>query len=322
MSATMRLPIRRAALFVVAALLLIAGVPNSAQAAPGQRLVLELDDHPVRIYYQRDDERVAKRVAEIYVDRIDELCDQLGLSSSPPIEIDVVDDIGAYSRRFGNDLPTWGVAFALMGQGRMVVDVARATRAWNSLESVIPHELSHLLVAARTAGVPLPLWFVEGLAQWQAGEWSMIDSWQLMNAVWSNQAPKLWRLQNQYPVGEEAARSAYRISYAAFTRLFEGRTDDVPAFLDEAVRRADFKEAFVEFFGEYPMSFYVRFHDQIQAKYHSRLLVFQSGPLFSILAAAFLVLGIRFFLRKRRRLKEMADETAGSGWPGDGDGAP
>jgi hypothetical protein len=194
-----------------------------------------------------------------------------------------------------------------MGRGQMVVDVARATQAWNSLEAVIPHEFSHLLYAERVGMTPTPIWFLEGLAQWQAGEWSLVDSWQLMNAVWSNQAPKLWQLQNQYPAGEEGARNGYRVSYVAFTRLFDGRTGDIPAFLDEIKRKGDFEEAFLSYFLEYPMSFYVRFQQRLDAKYHSRLLVFQSGPLFSILAVAFLILAIRYHIRKKRRLQEMAD---------------
>lgn len=300
---------RRQTLLV--AVLLAMGLSVVSGNACASSREMYVSSFPVVIRYDEDDERVAKRVAEICEERLDQLTAQLGLYNVPPIEIEIVDDVRQYRRRLGNDLPTWGVAFALMGQGKMVVDVARATRAWNSLEAVIPHEFSHLLIAHRVAMTPLPIWFLEGLAQWQADEWSLVDSWQLMNAVWSNKAPKLWRIQNQYPVGEESARNAYRLSYLAFTRLFEERTSDLPAFLDEVVRQGSFEEAFLSFFGEYPMSFYVRFHEKLESKYHSRLLVFQSGPLFSILAAAFLVLAIRYHIRKRRRLREMADMPGG-----------
>jgi hypothetical protein len=284
-----------------------AAVSETAYAA----LEIRAASHPVVIHYDEDDERVARRVAEICDERLDELTAQLGFEETPPIHIEIVDNIGRYRRRMGADLPSWGVAFALMGEGKMVVDVGRATRAWNSLEAVIPHEFSHLLIAHRVGPVPLPIWFLEGLAQWQAEEWSLVDSWQLMNAVWSNQAPKLWQIQNRYPAGEEGARNAYRVSYVAFTKLFDGGTGDVPAFLDEIERQGDFEEAFLSFFGEHSMSFYVRFQQRLEAKYHSRLLVFQSGPLFSILAAAFLVLAIRYYIRKRRRLREMTDEPGG-----------
>ncbi len=274
---------------------------------------IELSTHPVRISYGPGDERVARRVGEICDDFLADLAFQLGLAEVAPIQVEVSGSIAGYRRHFGADLPSWGVAFALMHEGRMVVDVARATRAWNSLEAVIPHELSHLLLAQRIGHVAMPIWFLEGLAQWQADEWSMVDGWQLMNAVWSNKAPKLWQLQDRYPRGEETARAAYRVSYAAFTYLFDGRTDQLPVFLDEIERHGEFEKAFTSFFGEYPAAFYVRFHQHLDAKYHSRLLVFQTGPLFSILAAAFFIVGLRFYFRKRRRLREMPDGVDGPG---------
>ena len=300
---------RRILLFVLFAAI-VAGLSLFVTDVPA-RETLELSSQPVRLSYEKGDERVARRVGEICDDELGRLAAQLGIAEVAPIDIEITGSIARYRRQMGADLPTWGVAFALMREGRMVVDVARATRAWNSLETVIPHELSHLLVAQRLGQVSLPIWFLEGLAQWQADEWSLMDSWQLMNAVWSNQAPKLWQIQSRYPAGEEGARNAYRVSYVAFTKLFDGRFDDVPAFLDEIERQGDFEEAFLSFFGEYSMSFYVRFQQRLEARYHSRLLVFQSGPLFSILAAAFLVLAIRHYIRKRRRLREMADEPGG-----------
>jgi len=300
----------------ILAVVVLAGVPHS-----GRALEMRLSSHPVVIYYNPNEERVARRVAEICEERLDELCAQVGLARTPPIDIEITDNVERYRRRFGGELPRWGVAFAIMGEGKMVVDVVRATRAWNSLETVIPHEFSHLLVAARLPRTPLPIWFLEGLAQWQAGEWTLVDSWQLMSAVWSNKAPKLWQLQNRYPAGEEIARNAYRVSYAAFTRLFEGRTNEVPAFLDEVERQGGFEKGFLQYFGEYPMSFYVSFQEHMQGKYHSRLMIFQTGPLFSLLAAAFLIVALRFYIRKRRRLKEMSDGQGGESRPGEGPAA-
>lgn len=294
-------------------MLLIVIAAVSSSASPPERQFLELPSYPIRIYFESDDERVARRVAEICEEHLEGLSSQLGLNVLPPVEIEVADDIEPYRRRLGGNLPTWGVAFALMREGRIVVDVARATRAWNSLETVVPHELSHLYVAWRTDGTPLPVWFLEGLAQWQADEWTIVDSWQLMNSVWSNQAPKLWSLQNSYPAGEEKARAAYRVSYAAFTYLFEGRFDDLPVLLERTARLKSFENAFFAVFDEYPTTFYVRFHEHLDAKYRSRLLVFQTGPLFSILAAAFVLLAIRYHARKRKRLKEMTDGFEGTG---------
>jgi hypothetical protein len=274
-------------------------------ATTSQRETIALSSHAVLINYDPGDARVARAVAGICENEIPRLSEQLGISEIKPITVEIVDDVNRFGRQTGNDLPRWGVAFALMGQQLMVVDVARATRAFNSLEKVIPHELSHLLVAQRVGDARLPIWFLEGLAQWQAQEWSLIDNWQLMNIVWSKKTPTLWKLIDRYPRAEEQARAAYRISHAAFTYRFGAQVDELPQFLDAIVRYGNFERGFKAFWGEETTVFYARFHEDLEEKYHSRLLFFQPAPLFSIVAALFLLVILRYSLRKRRKLKNL-----------------
>jgi hypothetical protein len=307
---------RRLRLLVGVLLLFLACACAQRAAASGHE-TLTLASGAARIYYEPGDLRVAKRVAEICEDEIPRLSEQLGITEVTPVVIEIADDITPYRRRSGNDLPRWGVAFALMGQQRIIVDVKRAARALNSLEKVIPHELSHLYVAQRVGNVRLPIWFLEGLAQWQAREWSLIDSWQLMNVVWGNKAPTLWQLIERYPRGEERARAAYRVSHAAFVYRFGSLAHELPLFLDTVARHGDFERAFEDYWGEETTVFYARFHKDLEAKYRSRLLLFQPAPLFSLVAALFLFVILRYSLRKRRKLKDL--ERLESGFPLDDD---
>jgi hypothetical protein len=296
-----------AAVCLAAGLLAVMPSPPSGDYAAAAES-LEAPTVPVVIVFEPRNEKVARRVAEICEERMYELAAQLGMTELPPIRVEIADDLAPYRSRLGGTLPRWGVAFALMGRSTMIVDVKRATQAWNSLETVIPHELSHLLIAERLGGSPLPVWFLEGLAKWQAGEWTMVDGWQLMNAVWSNQAPKLWQIQDSYPAGEEQARNAYRVSYAAFTYRFGEDFDRLPVLLDAVDRSRSFERAFSAVFHETPMAYYARFHKHLEKKYHSPLLLFQSGPLFSILAALFLILAGTLFVRKYIRMRNMPDD--------------
>jgi hypothetical protein len=262
-------------------------------------------DLPVTIKRADNNRRVAEKVEQIVADEAPRIAAELGIDRIAPFEIRIEDDITPYRERLGRRLPEWGVAFAVLEDQVIVVDVKRATRAMNSLEHVIPHELSHLLLAQRAPRVRFPIWFLEGLAKWQAREWSMIDSWQLMNSVWSNEAPSLLHLVDTYPTHEEPARTAYRLSYTAFTDLIAERPGEPAAFLDAVVEFGNFDQAFHEHFGYDVSSFALDFHDRLERRYHSRLLVFQTGPLFSVMAVVFLAVGLRFYLRKKRRLREM-----------------
>jgi hypothetical protein len=126
-----------------------------------------------------------------------------------------------------------------------------------------------------------------------------------MNSVWGNDTPRLWQLVDTYPVYEDQARTAYRLSYAAFRDLFDDGAHNLPDFLDAVNRHRNFDQAFDDYFGVDVNTFAVAFHEDLSNRYHSRLLFFQDGPLFSILAVLFLVVGLRFYLRKRRRLREL-----------------
>lgn len=286
----------RAAL--AALLVIVAAFPAAADT-------LKIDDYPIAIEYAPSNRRVATKVQHIIEREVPTLTAQLGLQYMHPIEVRVESDITPYRVALGRSLPTWGVAFAVLEDQVIVVDVKRATRALGELDHVIPHELSHLFLAQRVPRVHFPVWFLEGLAQWQAGEWSMIDSWQLMNAVWGGDVPNLMHMVDQYPAHEERARTGYRLAYAAVSDLFADHPENIAPFLDTVAKMGNFDQAFSQFFGVDVPNFTVAFHRHLETRYHSPLLVFQTVPLFSILALLFLATGIRYYLYKRRRLREM-----------------
>ena len=286
----------------LAVLLFVAGLAGLAAA---ESRVTTLSLFPVTITYDSSDERVADRVAELCESEIPKLAEEIGLGEISPFRIVLIQDMPAFEREQGIALPSWGVAFALMENQVMLVDVDRAANAWNSLETVIPHELSHLLVAQRVGPRMLPVWFVEGMAMWQSGEWSLIDNWRLMESVWGNRAPNLGQIRSGLPRHEAQARDAYRVSYIGFVERFEDQPQLLPGFLDEVIQYGEFGAAFESYFGESEMDYYARLHEHLHRKYKTRLLLFQAGPLFSVLSILFLFVLLRVRLRNRRKMQEM-----------------
>ncbi|MFQ5510973.1 MAG: hypothetical protein ACE5EO_03905 [Candidatus Krumholzibacteriia bacterium] len=290
-------------------------------AAAAQPLVKRLDRYPVTVEYFPEDKKVADKVAAICRHAIPELAHELGLTSISGFRVLLIADMERFQAQQGIRLPSWGVAFALMDGQIMLVDVERATSAWNTLEKVIPHELSHLLVAQRVGGVRMPTWFVEGLALWQAHEWSLLEHWRLMESVWANRAPGLGQIVSSLPEAEGRARDAYRVAYTGFTERFGKEVDTLPLFLGEVIREGDFSAAFERFWSENEHLFYARFDRSLQRRYQSWLLLFQTGPLFSIVAVLFLFVFLRVKLRERRKLKRLERMERGlavDGWPSAG----
>lgn len=310
---------RTAVLFVL--VILVAFTAGSAAAFPFMEdesmrpsEAMQLEGYRITIEYEKKDEKVARYVAEICSRTLPNLSDQLGLDTIAALKIVLVPKMQMYRRSGGPDFPEWGAAFAFMERQVMVVDVEKAVSTWNSLDKTIPHELSHLLLAQKVGAVPMPAWFLEGLAQWQAHQGSMLDSWHLMNAVWSGTAPSLMQITIRFPHDEKTARNAYRLSLAAFLRLFDDGhelPESVPLFLQKISAQGEFDAALVAFRGENLHQFSGRFMEGLAKKYTTHLLLFQEGPLFSILAVLFLFMIVSVRLRSRRRLKRLEMEERG-----------
>jgi len=295
---------RLSVLFIIMAVMLM---PRPAPAQDRQQFGRSMDvrSFPIRIFYSEGNERVARKITDICESSIPEIAGALGLDEVLPLQIQVVSNFKTYRAGSLNDLPSWGVAFAFMQSQVMLIDAKRATKAWNTLEKVVPHELSHLLLAQRIGLKPMPLWFIEGLAQWQAGQWSLLEGWHLMEAVWTGKAPPLGRIEHVFPREEILAREAYRVAYTAFTFRFDGEFELLPEFLDGLKRTDSFEESFAIFWDESLDDFYIRFHREMERRYSPRLMIFQTEPLFTIAALLFILIFVRVKLRNRRKLKQM-----------------
>ncbi|MCI0451243.1 MAG: hypothetical protein L0Z51_02495 [Candidatus Latescibacteria bacterium] len=290
------------------ALVLAPVVAVMAAWTPASANVRSLDPYPVTIRYEPRYSRVAEKVDAITREELPRLMSELGLSQLGPIDIVVTDDARDYDASLTDRLPNWGVAFAILDEQRILVDVQKATRAYNSLDEVVPHELSHLLVRQRVPHAQLPIWFSEGLAQWQAREWSLFDSWQLMQGVWTGSVPHVEDLARQYPTDETRAQDAYRISYAAFTDLFsEVGFTKLPEFLGAVEAGESFALGFSDYWGFTVADYAVYFQDDVEKRYRSKALAFQSGPLFGFAALVFVAVVIRQSIKRRRKFAQLEE---------------
>lgn len=296
--------LRRAAAVLVAALLLSAF--SGAFSARAQTSVNVADAFTVNASPRH--RRVAEKVLAICEREAPRIAAEIGLTRIEPIQIDVTDDVRQYNQSQAGRLPEWGIAFALLEANRIIVDVGRATRDFNSLDEVVPHELSHLLVHQRAPDVRLPLWFAEGLAQWQSREWSPVDQWELMRGVWMRSSPRLADMYYAYPAEETRVQQAYRVAYAGFTDLFrEVGFDDVGPFLADAQRQQSFERGFRDYFGYSVADYQAYFQHDFEVKYGSGWMALQSEPLLAFAAVLFFAVIIRFLIRRRRKFAHLDD---------------
>ena len=116
-------------------------------------------------------EPAAQRLRNLDPTPIAEALQQAGLELPPRVRVVLMPDDDPRAR----DLPAWFVGLAYGVSDIIIFPERVLSYPYDSLESVMRHELVHLALNARAQRNPLPRWFHEGVAVsidsgWQIGE--------------------------------------------------------------------------------------------------------------------------------------------------------
>ena len=111
------------------------------------------------------------------------------------------------------ELPEGVLAFAEPERNRMVLPVDEPP---DQLYRLITHELTHIfefdIIPRGIIGAGLPLWVDEGLANYMAGYWNVLDLMQVRDAALTDNVPRMSRFDAQPLSG----RLPYSMGHAAF----------------------------------------------------------------------------------------------------------
>lgn len=120
-------------------------------------------------------------------------------------------------------VPRWAVAYAI-GNASLVVLIPNRIPGYpdKDLETVLYHEIAHVLVSRAAGRRPVPRWFNEGIAMVAAREsgpgWGFGDQGRLLWATIRRDGSQLVKLEQRFAEGPHSAAEAYSLS-AAFVRF-------------------------------------------------------------------------------------------------------
>ena len=197
----------------------------------------------------------ASRIRAIDLDRLGADLGRAGLTLPPRIVVRLIEE--ADPRASG--IPDWIVGLALEPDGIVILPGRILSYPYESIESVVRHEIAHLALAARAGGRPLPRWFHEGLAVSVDAGWGVTGRLRLLlEMTGSPDTADLARLfasdtqaasalayglsaalvadvQRRHGRGAPGAIAARLADGVTFARAFQLETDVTP---DEAASRA------------------------------------------------------------------------------------
>ena len=170
----------------------------------------------------------------------------LGMPADVRVELIAEDDDRA--RR----VPAWIVGSAFGDRDVVIFPSRIAAYPYDSIESVLRHEVVHLALAARAGGRPLPRWFHEGVATSVEAGWSVGDQLRLLVAIAAEpRLPDIARLFES--ASQPGTTLAYLLAAAFVDDLRERHGAAVPGAIAARVAGGvPFGRAFVMETGESP----------------------------------------------------------------------
>jgi hypothetical protein len=284
----------------VAAVVLLAGVSGAAQPEVRLALTVEAPDSlaPVATRIRTTDARpLAAALA------------QAGLSLPGEIRLLLIDEDDPTARA----TPPWVVGMAYGDRNIAIFPERIGSYPYDSLESVVWHEVAHLALSVTAGNKPLPRWFHEGVAMAIDKGWGVGSQLQLLLAVGGN--PGLAELERLFTseTRPETVR-AYLLAAALTVDLRQRYGATLPGAIAARVARGStFEAAFAQETGVGPdeaaaraWRFYGRWTRWLP------ILTGASSLWFGILALACVAFVVTVRRRRRRRRQWDEEEWAAS----------
>ena len=102
----------------------------------------------------------AARVRAVDLEELRRALDGAGLTLPDDVHVTLVADADARAQR----IPRWVVGLASGTRDIVIFPERVPPYPYDSIESVLRHEIAHLALALQAGGAPLPRWFHEGVA--------------------------------------------------------------------------------------------------------------------------------------------------------------
>jgi hypothetical protein len=297
-------PIRRIRHAVAAVLLLV-----SAPILRSQRAEFDLTvEAPPSL------NQVADRVRQVDSNELAAALALAGLNVPPQIHVTLIpeDDPRAPA------IPIWIVALA-SGSHDIAIFPQRigsnpAAYPYESLESVVWHEVVHLALSAQAGGRPVPRWFHEGVAMSIEKGWGVTSQLELLVAAAGK--PDLFDLRRLFESGTQTeTASAYLLAAALVSDVRQRHGTAVPgAIVDRVGGGARFADAFALETGETPDQAAARAW-QSYRRWTSWLPVITSAASLWIGIMALAVVAFLATMRKRSRRRRQWDQEDVDAWP-------
>ena len=220
--------------------------------------------------------------------------------------------------RAGRGFPLWAVGVAYPEQNIIVLLSPRAIKGSRiDLIDVFAHEFSHIALGRALTGVKVPVWLNEGLAIYEAREWTFSRISVLTKASLTDRLIPLPILTLSFPAEEEPAELAYAESFMFISFLINkvGR-EAFHRLIRDYTRYGDLAGALRRGTGMNLPDLEERWLVYLKLRVSWIPIITSFSTLWFVAALIFVYGYTRKKRQANRRLKEMAEEEEAFSIPG------
>ena len=296
-------------LLFICALLLIP--PSGAHADTRESWDL-IESENFQVYY-RGNTKSAQRVvdiAEVFYPKMHRLMGDMYLGK---IEIWVCEEPSQFQAAVHAPIQDWAIGCAFPLSRRIIIQNPRVIIQRDfQLAQVIRHEIVHVVFGQRTQKAigKIPRWFVEGVAIYFSGEWAPRRNDTLMKHIFSKSVIPLAELSHTFPKSENLAQLAYAESQNAVEWLAETQgVEKLWEIVDRLASGSDLDTAFRDSIGLQLSAFDAKWRKSLSQRYHWAAMLSSSHLFWGSLALFFILVYLRYWRYKRKRLRQMESES-------------
>ena len=274
-------------------LILVIIMTNQAWSVPD----LHLNKDRVHVYFAQRDEKIAQISLNVVHKQQQRLTERYHLDVHP-VHIYIADNQETYRKYSGKSSPVWSAGLA--SDDKMLVKSPSYSRqSILDFQKTLLHETAHLAVN----GIPLPTWFNEGFAQYEAGQFDLNKKILVSQTYWSKHFMQSKQIENLMQMNRDQAQIAYAQSVAMYDYLVNYFSLPlVGKCLNYAKEYQNFDKAFLSAFLMNTIHFEKIWQKNASKQYRFYVILSQNNLIWS-LAPILLILG--FILTKKRRKKLM-----------------
>ncbi|MBW6484563.1 MAG: hypothetical protein K0B01_00205 [Syntrophobacterales bacterium] len=217
----------------------------------------------------------------------------------------------------GASVPLWSIGVAYFAENVIVLLSPRAIKGSRiDPVAVFAHEFSHIALGRALAGVTVPTWLNEGLAMYEAREWTFSRTSVLTRAALMGRLIPLRTLTLSFPSEQEPAELAYAEGFMFVSFLINKLGQEAfQRLIRDYTRYGDLEGALRRGTGMDIATLEERWLVYLKLRV-SWIPIITSVSTFWFIAALIFVYG---YARKKRqaklRLKEMEEEEESEEWP-------